>query len=389
MHRAGPDSGEDEALRISLISLHYAEYSARLAVELARAHEVELHLSAYNAGHELSPILKERLSQAGVLVHLHRRPVRKAALADGWRLARAILSFRPDVVHAQEAAPWTLLVAWMLGVRLHPFALTVHDPRPHSGADMTARQRGRWPTERLRGNADALIVHGDSLVSDLGTILPSSVGRTHSVAHGVLGDFDGMAGPASADAGFLFFGRIQAYKGLGVLLDAADILHAKGLNPLIRVAGTGPDLEGHRERIAAMSNVVLDERFVPVEEVPELFASAGATVMPYTDATQSGVAAYALAAGRPVIVSRVGAMTEIVKHGGNGLVVQPRDAAGLANAMERLMSEPGLLARLSAGALETARTVLAWPVCAAKTVGVYDAAIGRKGGEKAMNPHRM
>lgn len=377
MHRAGLDLSEDEALRISLISWHYAEYTVRLAIELARAHTVELHLSAFNVGNELSSILKARLAASGVAVHLHRRPVRKAALADGWRMARAVRAFRPDVVHAQEAAPWTLLASWLLGFRLNPFVLTVHDPKPHSGADMRARRRGQWPTERLRSNADALIVHGRSLISDLTTLLPSSAGRTHAVVHGVLGDFEGVAGPASAEKGFLFFGRIQAYKGLGVLLDAADLMRQRGLTPPIRVAGTGPDLDRYRARIAQMPNVVLDERFVPAEEVPGTFAAAGATVMPYTDATQSGVAAYALAAGRPVIVSRVGAMTEIVDHEANGLVVEPSDAAGLADAMARLMSEPGLIERLSTGALETARTTLAWRESAAKTLSVYEAAIGR------------
>ena len=137
------------------------------------------------------------------------------------------------------------------------------------------------------------------------------------------------------------------------------------------------------ERAMVMANLQSQCRNVvgAMQAVVSLCAAA-ATVMPYTDATQSGVAAYALAAGRPVIVSRVGAMTEIVKHGGNGLVVEPRDAAGLADAMARLMAEDGLLQRLSAGAIETARTQLAWHESAARTTAVYEAAIGRTQGRR-------
>jgi glycosyltransferase involved in cell wall biosynthesis len=220
-------------------------------------------------------------------------------------------------------------------------------------------------------------VHGEALVREMLSVEPQLAGRVHSVAHGRLGEAPANSPLPNAGA-FLFFGRLQAYKGLGVLLDAADLLAQRGLAFSLAIAGSGPDLEGRRERIAAMPMVQLDERYIPAEEVGGLFDSADAVVMPYLEATQSGIAAYAVSAGRGVIITGVGAMTEVIHDGENGLVIPPNDAVALADAMARIIREPGLAAKLARGAAATADAELSWDKIAADTVKVYQAAIARR-----------
>ena len=71
----------------------------------------------------------------------------------------------------------------------------------------------------------------------------------------------------------------------------------------------------------------------------------------------------AMAAGLPVIASRVGGIPALVDHDVNGLLVPPGDAAALAAAISRVLTEPGTAARLAAAARQTAQQYT-WPALA-------------------------
>ncbi len=360
-------------MRVSLVALHFAEYASRLALALARSHEVQLHLSGPNAERELTSELRTKVA-ARVETQFHPQPARRAAIAHGARIARRIHAFGADVIHAQEAAPWTLaaLMAFARAPRTR-FVLTVHDPLPHIGADERARSRTAWANRWIRDAADIVIVHGPSLIPAMEALHPRLAGSVRPVHHGVLGDHE-VSGGISGDASFLMFGRIEAYKGLGVLLDACDRLRERRHRFELRIVGTGSDLERHRARIAAAAHVVLDERFVPPLEVAAVFARAGAVVAPYIAATQSGVAALTFGARKPLVASRIGALPDVVEHETNGLLAPPGDAGELARAMARLLTGADLRARLARGAEETASGPLSWAAIAAETSQVYASA---------------
>jgi glycosyltransferase involved in cell wall biosynthesis len=201
-------------------------------------------------------------------------------------------------------------------------------------------------------------------------------GRIDAIPHGILGrasideDISGFEAHT-----FLLFGRIQAYKGLRYLLDAGDILHARGHRFRLIVAGTGSDLEQHRKRIASTAWVELIDRYISAAEVPQLFRRAMAVVLPYTDATQSGVSAMAFAFSRPVIATSVGDVPDVVVDGQTGLIVPPRDGKALADAMERLLLGRRLRDFLATSAVRAAKEKLSWPRIADATYGTYCRAI--------------
>jgi glycosyltransferase involved in cell wall biosynthesis len=72
----------------------------------------------------------------------------------------------------------------------------------------------------------------------------------------------------------------------------------------------------------------------------------------------------AMAAGRPVVATRVAGIPEVVEHDGNGLLVPARDPSALAAALERLAREPETRARLAAAARATAETRFTWSAAA-------------------------
>jgi len=358
-------------MRIALVGLNFAEIGARLALSLARRHDVEVYLGQNASDRELTEALRREL-KAAARVHCLPPPHRRRMLSQGWRLAQDVAKFAPDVVHVQEAAGWTVWAFSQFFRSPSAFVLTVHDPQPHSG-DAAARVRTRWADNRNRRRADAIIVHGEALAREMERIEPSVRGRVHVVPHGALGE---RVGALKGEGRFLMFGRVQAYKGLGVLLDAVEILAAQNRRFEMTVAGVGDHLDQHRARIARWPQVRLDERYIPADEVAGLFEACDAVTMPYLDATQSGVGALAMMAGRAVIASDVGAIGEVVRDGENGLIVPAGDAPRLAAAMARILDEPGLAARLGAGARATALGELSWERVAEKTVLVYEDARG-------------
>jgi glycosyltransferase involved in cell wall biosynthesis len=178
--------------------------------------------------------------------------------------------------------------------------------------------------------------------------------------------------------GFLFFGRIERYKGLDVLFEALGHLEAIGLECNIVVAGQGllPALPLKLERV----RLVCINRFIADEEVRSLFSGCDAVLVPYVDATQSGVVPMAYAFGKPVIASKVGALDEIVIDDVTGVLVPPGNARELADSVLMLAKDRVKIERLAAGATEYMESNLSWRVVARAHLQRYRLVLDREDG---------
>jgi glycosyltransferase involved in cell wall biosynthesis len=156
----------------------------------------------------------------------------------------------------------------------------------------------------------------------------------------------------------MFFGRILTYKGIGLLLDAYEsIVHQKDV--ALSIIGSG-DLSPWREQISRLPRVEIDNRWIEAGEIGAILSRADLLALPYIEATQSGVAAAAYAAGIPVVATPVGGLTEQVRHGETGLIAGRVDAPALADAILRLASDEALYRRCAAGAAAYAAVGLNW-----------------------------
>lgn len=359
-------------MRIALLALHFAEYAGRLALALSAKHEVLLILRASNARDELPDDLRALLDQAVTVRSLEPPKFRNPRVVGTiLSINRLLESFSPDILHIQEVHQGYTGWATLSFRRRIPVVLTSHDPSPHSGE--VCKDGWRWKVAQwFRAKASRVIVHGPRMQADLERVNRRLAGRVDVVPHGVLGPSGIDLDISGCEPGtFLFFGRIQSYKGLRYLLDAGDVLHDRGHAFRLVVAGTGSDLEQHRTRIAASGWVELINRYISAAEVPVLFRRALGVVLPYTDATQSGVSAMAFACSRPVIATSVGDIPEVVIDGQTGLLVPPRDGNGLADAMEKLLLDRPFRDSLATGAARFAQEKLSWSRIADVTVGVY------------------
>ncbi|MBP3762256.1 MAG: glycosyltransferase [Bacteroidales bacterium] len=152
----------------------------------------------------------------------------------------------------------------------------------------------------------------------------------------------------------LFFGFIRDYKGLDLLLEAMADERMDTLGVKLIVAGEFyGDPKPYHDLIARLdlsSRVVMHTDFIPDHEVNRYFCAADLVAQPYKTATQSGVSQIAYHFERPMLVTNVGGLPEIVPDGKAGFVVEPQPQA-IADAIVRYFSE-GWQERLSEGCRE-------------------------------------
>lgn len=129
------------------------------------------------------------------------------------------------------------------------------------------------------------------------------------------------------DKYLLFFGLVRKYKGLDLLLQALASKKLGHLPLKLVVAGEFyDDFENYRklvDELGVCNNVIMENTFIPNAEVVNYFCAADLVVQPYRDATQSGVTQVAYHFDKPMVVTNVGALPEMVPHGKAGYVVQP------------------------------------------------------------------
>lgn len=136
----------------------------------------------------------------------------------------------------------------------------------------------------------------------------------------------------------LFFGLVRAYKGLDLLLDAFALVKDELPNLRLLVAGEFyEDEQKYREQLTRLgligntnqhggtdSRVIIRNEFIPDDDLRKYFGAANLIVQPYKSATQSGVTQVAFHFEKPMLVTDVGGLAEIVHHGKMGYAVQPQ-----------------------------------------------------------------
>jgi glycosyltransferase involved in cell wall biosynthesis len=348
-------------MRIALIDpLAYTPpYDHALATALAEhGHAVTLLTSRFPYGEAPVPerYAREELF-APVSTRLFRRsPLRLATKGLEYapsvaRLLRRIERLDPDVVHVQWLPRPELDLRWLRRLAdERPLVLTAHDVLPRRPRALPV-----WPD--VLETAERVVVHSHRAVEQL-VELGLGPERIARIPHPV---FEGEPLPPAEGRTLLFFGLIRDYKGLDVLLRALPEI------PDARLVVAGDPLDPVPR--STNGRVEWQLRFIPAAEIPSLMARAAAVVLPYRRLDSSGVLATAIGYRRPVVVTDVGSLGEIVREFGAGEVVPVDDASALAEACTRLL-EPKALAAAREGAERAARE-LTWEQAAAEHDRLY------------------
>ncbi|MFJ9777847.1 glycosyltransferase family 4 protein [Kitasatospora sp. NPDC101157] len=171
----------------------------------------------------------------------------------------------------------------------------------------------------------------------------------------------------------LAVGRLVPQKAFGLLLDATGELAALDPEPLLLVAGDGPEAGPLRERVAAEK---LPVRLLGYRtDVPDLLAAADVVVVSSRWEARSLVVQEAMLAGVPVVATAVGGIPELV--GDAAVLVPPGDPAALGRAVRELLADPARREQLVAAGRQQAET---WPdeaATVAQVLSTYDELVQR------------
>ena len=314
------------------------------AVERLRERGVEVEVLAPGAGYRDFGLAYG----GGIAANLRRRPwAAPLMLLSMWRAVRRAAP-GADLVHAH----W-LLTAVVARFGGKPFVVTLHGSGSagrFSDVEL-ARRRPRLVHALLR-RASAVICVSETVAAAL-----------RSAGVDVVVIPNGVRVPAEVGASaeppeVLYVGRLSPEKNVDTLVEAVGDLN-------LVVAGDGP----LRERVPNALGAV------PHAEVERLLERASVVVSPCEREGFGLAAAEAMAFGRPVVAAAGGALLELVADGETGLLVPPRDAAALREAVERLLGDRELRERLGRAARERACERFGWDGVIERTLEVYRRAL--------------
>ena len=352
------------------------QYPAQLANALSKCHDVTVIIPNYAD----ITYFNERANLIKVYAPLNpfRTLLRTFNLLSFRNLIKRINPINPDVIHMVIDHPWCSIYALLLR-RKYPIITTIHEPNPLSrqigGTILSIRPILVVNNKILAIISDNIIVHGKNLREYLLTKnVPDS--KVETIPHGDYSFFKRWEKKEiqTQKNNILFFGTITPYKGIEYLIQAEKLIKEHVSNPTITIAGEG-NIRKYEKQISQNSNFRILNKFIPDEEVAELFQKASLVVLPYTQGSQSGVVHIAYAFKKPVVATNVGSIPEIVDDGKTGFIVPSKDSKALAEAIIRILKNSELRKEMGENAYRKMKDELSWDKNAEKTVEVYKEAI--------------
>ena len=277
------------------------------------------------------------------------------------RLARLIRRERPDILHTHTAKAGTVgRVAALLAGRRAP-RIVVHTFHGHVLRGYFGPLRSRFfrlLERRLAAHTTALVAVSPQVRDDLVALGIAPRERFVVIRLGIELD-ERVAGAANgrlesrrylgiAPGRFAvgWIGRMTAVKRTDDVLVAFKRLRDDGVDAVLCMVGDGPD-RAQLEQRAHELGVVRNTLFLGYQEdVAQFYAAFDALVLPSSNEGTPVSAIEALAAGRPVVATRVGGVPDVVEEGQDGFLVEPGDTDDLAKRLGQLARDPELRKRM-------------------------------------------
>ena len=275
--------------------------------------------------------------------------------------ARLLDEVRPDVAVCTFQTVWDVALVPLLRWRGIRYVLVLHDSWFRTGDAYPLRS---WSLARQISAADGIVVLTDYAAREVAREFGLEPSRIATIPHPAFVFGKAAEEPRRRTEGplrLLFLGRLIAYKGLDILIETYRELRARGRDVRLEVAGAG-ELGTLERELTELDGVTLIHRWLDEVEMAAALARNDVVVLPYREATQSGIAAAAFAAAMPVVATPVGGLVEQVGRAG-AVLSRATTAAALADAISPLTDFERYHA-ISSAVLRHARTELSWTAAA-------------------------
>ncbi len=313
-----------------------------------------------------------------------RRVTRAVRYYVEWlRIIRRVAALDPDLVLLGDIRfPFDFFPLMLLRRRARSVADICHNVHPFSAGGKSGGlfDRSRWRRffyRRIYRQFDLVFVHFERNRKEFVESFGVDERRVGVIVHGNEAIFEELRTPgvdATAlrqrhaigdDRVVLFFGTLSRYKGTDVLLRAFPRVRRRTGARLV-LAGFpfhDFDLRAHEaiaHELGIADGVTWVPEYIDSGDVAAWMELADAIVFPYRDIYQSGALHVAQTFGVPTIASAIGALQDVVRDRQSGLLVEPEDAEGLADALLLLLEDREMAARLGARAAADARGPFGW-----------------------------
>ena len=328
-----------------------AQYTSSLFRALSERHEVFLITFSRQYPSSFFPGRTQR-DESKSPFRVPHEPIFDSLSPSSWkRVGRRISEWAPDAVVFQWWQPFfgPAYRGAIHELKKHsdiPVFFLCHNLLAHDRAPVPGHKTWeRLLTRRVFKRVDGFLVHADEMVGQLKEFSDTShVRKIYHPLYDFYLQWDGSS-PVVKDPEtlrVLFFGKIRKYKGLSVFLKA--MAHVKEEIPIhATIAGEFyVDPVPYRkaaERLGLSDLLTWRERYIPNEEVPRLFRETDLVVLPYLEATQSGVVPVAYQFEVPVVASDVGGLSEVVLEGRTGYLAPVGDSRAIAEKIVKFHRE--------------------------------------------------
>lgn len=312
-----------------------AQYTAAMAEALAQRTDVVVSAHVSTQLSTLGRLLQAVPGTVTAPVHT-RRGLPRAIGAGASSIGDFVRRHRPDMILQTMVNPVSPL-AWPALRRAGiPVVTVIHDAVAHPGD----RHVGMEASNRFWMGASArLVAPSDHVASLIRSRTRTPVDVVPLGPHLALDDLWDPHGFV------LFLGRIRAYKGLDILAEAWSALDPNDRQAGLHVIGEVANDPSVQRAVDVLREIgaAVDTRWIADDSIRSAIDGARLMVLPYREASQSGVVTLARSARIPILATNVGGLAEQV--GAGGLIVEPTGAA-LAAGLRVLLRDPAPLAAL-------------------------------------------
>jgi glycogen synthase len=366
-----------------------AQYVSELVQGLATAKEDVVLFCPRNfaylpavsgAGAVIAPAGNRGTDHAG----LAARVTRNLRFFVGTCLRQVRLTRSRDIVHFQFPLyfPAGLVLFLLAKLQARAIVYTAHDPVPHKWLLPPAlRFIERRCLRCAYQLSDRIIVHNAAGKELLERVFLQKPSKISVIPHGTSALNPAEISPRnSGTLDLLLFGSIRQDKGIDLSIAAVRRVNASGLKVRLLIAGTVANAreltywDDCRQAIGqAGDGITVQEGFIPDGDVAGLLAGCDAVLLPYRNfESESGVAAVAIAAGRPILATNTGGFATLLRSADLGIPIEAATAESVETAIRiALASGPGALREKGLRGLEFARADRSWPSVASRTADLY------------------
>lgn len=316
---------------------------------------------------------------------LHFQPKRDYDLKTAFALARLLDEIKPDVLHAHHPKAHAMgLLAKFLAGHKPVFVFTRRVSHPIVTGFFAKLKYTSSLIDgciAVAGSVRAILIAYGLKPERVRTIYSGTDTERFSPRPPDQGIVKELALPAGLPV-VMLVGNFSAHKGQHILLEAAKLLRARGLDFVLVFAGRGTDSQELKALYKAAGLAEVKGRFLGLrDDVEKLLSAASVSVNAAVKGEAlSGSIRESLAMGVPAVASDISGNSEIVKEGRTGLLFPPGDAAALADRLEKVLRDPALREKLSGNSVSLVREGFTAAIMGTRTLEYYRELLREAGG---------